>query len=231
MDEARRLAEAGEPEGTVVLAEEQTAARGRFERVWISPGAVNLTFSVILRPSWAHMPQCNMAAALAVSGAVEQVSGLAASIKWPNDVRLRGRKAAGILMESASLGGRVSHAVVGIGINVNFDTALLPEIADTATSIMVETGHRVDRGRALRLTLEGFDDLYGIVSNGGSLTDEWAANLETLGRHVRLEWRGRVVEGCAESVDERGNLVLRVPDGSTFAAAAGEVTLQGSQPG
>ena len=225
MDEARRLAEAGVQEGTVVVAEEQTAARGRFDRVWISPVGVNLSFSVILRPASSRLPQVNMAAALAVSRAVERTCGLTPSIKWPNDVRLGGRKVAGILVESVVRGGD-AYALAGIGINVNFDTASSPEISSTATSIMVESGRRADRGKVLRLALEGFDDLYRTVSSGGSLTQDWAEGLETLGRHVRVEWKELVVEGRAESVDEHGNLLLRTADGSTFTASAGEVTLQ-----
>ena len=226
MDEARRLAQAGEPEGTVVVAEEQTAARGRFDRVWISPVGANLAFSVILRPDPLLLPQVNMAATLAVSRAVEQTCGLTPSIKWPNDVRLGGRKVAGILVESVVRGGDAAYAVAGIGINVNFDTASSPEIASTATSIMVESGRRADRGKVLKLALEGFDDLYRSVSRGGSLTQDWAAGLETVGRHVRVEWKELVVEGRAESVDEHGNLLLRTADGTTFTASAGEVTLQ-----
>ena len=226
MDEARRLAEAGEAEGTVVVAEEQTAARGRFDRTWISPVGANLAFSVILRPDPDRLPQANMAATLAVSRAVEQTSGLTPSIKWPNDIRLGGRKVAGILVESVVHGGDAAYVVAGIGLNVNFDTSSSPEIASTATSIMIESGRMADRGKVLRLTLESFDDLYRTVSRGGSLTEEWAAGLETLGRHVRVEWKEFVVEGCAESVDEYGNLLLRTADGSTFTASAGEVTLQ-----
>lgn len=226
MDEARRQAEAGVQEGTVVVADEQTAARGRFDRVWISPVGANLSFSVILRPASSRLPQVNMAAALAVARAVEKTCGLTPSIKWPNDVRLGGRKVAGILVESVVGGGDAAYAVAGIGINVNFDTASSPEISSTATSIMIESGRRVDRGKVLRLALEGFDDLYGRVSSGGSLTQDWAEGLETLGRHVRVEWKELVVEGRAESVDEHGNLLLRTADGSTFTASAGEVTLQ-----
>lgn len=226
MDEARRIAETGEPEGTVVVAEEQTAARGRFNRAWISPPGVNVVFSVLLRPSPAQLPHVNMAAALAVSKTVEHFTGLVPSTKWPNDVRLRGRKISGILVEAAMQGTDAAHAVVGIGINVNFDTSYSKEISSTATSMMTETGGRFGRGEVLQHVLEGMDDLYGRVSRGESLTVEWSTCLETLGQTVRLEWNGNVVEGFAEAVDERGNLVLSSPDGSTFTAVAGEVTLQ-----
>ena len=122
-------------------------------------------------------------------------------------------------MESVVRGGDAAYAVAGIGINVNFDTSSSSEIASTATSIMVESGRRADRGKVLKLALEGFDDLYRSVSRGGSLTQDWAAGLETLGRHVRVEWKELVVEGHAESVDEHGNLLLRTADGSTFTAS------------
>ena len=214
MDEARRSAEKGEREGTVFIAEEQTDGRGRFHRSWVSPRGENLSLSVLLRPAAAHLPSMNMAATLAVSGSITEASGLPSAIKWPNDVRVRGRKVSGIL------------AVVGIGVNVNFDPSSFPEIASTATSLRVETGRQVDRGRLLRTLLERFDSLYGRVRAGHSLVEEWAAGMDTLGRRVQVAWRGQVVEGVAESVDEQGNLMVRRADGSVFTAVAGDVTLQ-----
>ena len=226
MDEAQRLAEQGEPEGTVVVVEEQTAGRGRFDRGWISPRSQNLSFSALLRPTQAQLPFMNMAGTLAVSRAVADVTGLAPTIKWPNDVRINGRKVSGILIETATEAGEVGHAIVGIGVNVNFDPAQHPEIASFATSIYRETGRKADRTRVLQLVLEHFDDLYRAVKGGESLTEDWAASLETLGRTVQVRWGDHVVEGRAEAVDERGNLVLARPDGTTFTAVAGEVTLQ-----
>ena len=226
MDEARRSAEKGEREGTVFIAEEQTDGRGRFHRSWVSPRGENLSLSVLLRPAAAHLPSMNMAATLAVSGSITEASGLPSAIKWPNDVRVRGRKVSGILVETVMEAGTVDHAVVGIGVNVNFDPSSFPEIASTATSLRVETGRQVDRGRLLRTLLERFDSLYGRVRAGHSLVEEWAAGMDTLGRRVQVAWRGQVVEGVAESVDEQGNLMVRRADGSVFTAVAGEVTLQ-----
>ena len=226
MDEARRLAEDGRPEGTVVVAETQTAARGRFQRAWVSPVGQNLTFSVLLRPSSEQLRYSNMAATLAVSEAIQRVAGLNSHIKWPNDVRIDGRKISGILIETSIEMARVKHAVVGIGVNVNLDPSEFPEISAVATSILRETGSRTDRTRVLQATLEEFDDLYRAVKTGQSLTDRWAAKLETLGRIVRVQWNSHVVEGKARGVDEEGNLVVARPDGSTVTVTAGEVTLQ-----
>ena len=226
MDETRGLAERDGTEGTVVIAEEQTAGRGRFNRTWISPRGQNLSFSVLLRPTAEQLPFLNMAATLAVCRAVGEITGLEPTIKWPNDVRVNGLKVSGILIETAMERGTASYAVVGIGVNVNFDPSEYPEIAPFATSIFRETGRRTDRTTVLKLLLEHFDDLYRTVKEGRSLTEQWASKLETLGRTVQVRWRDRVLEGLAREIDDRGNLVLERPDGSTVTALAGEVTLQ-----
>ena len=226
MDEARRLAEDGEPEGTVLVAEEQTAGRGRFDRGWISPRGQSLSLSVLLRPTVAQLPYINMAATMAVARAVADATPLSPAIKWPNDVQINDRKLSGILIETTMDGDRVTHAVVGIGVNVNFDPSQYPEIVSTATSIFGETGQNLGRTSVLQLILARFDELYREVKAGHSLTKDWSALLETLGRSVQLRWRDQTVEGRAEAVDEQGNLILVRPDGSTFTAVAGEVTLQ-----
>ena len=226
MDEARELAESGETEGVVVATEEQSAGRGRFDRTWVSPRGQNLHLTALLRPTATQLPFVNMAAALATAHAASRYCDTQATVKWPNDVRVGGRKIAGILIETAASDRGLAYALVGIGLNVNFDPADHPEIADLATSIRRETGRPADRSAVLETLLARFDDLYADVRRGQSLTDPWAATLETLGRRVRLDWQGHQVEGLAESVDERGNLLLRLPDGSAFTAVAGEVTSQ-----
>lgn len=229
MDEARLLAEGGEPEGTVVIAEEQTAGRGRFNRAWVSPPGENLAFSVVLRPAQAQLRYVNMAATLAVAGAVEALTGLQPAIKWPNDVRLGGKKVSGILIETSMVEAGLRYAVLGIGLNVNMDPARFPEIAELATSLLRETGRKADRTRVLQEVLVRLDDLYQAVRNGGSLVSRWASMLETLGKVVQVRWRDQVLEGRATGVDDEGNLLLRQPDGSTIPVVAGEVTLQSSR--
>ncbi len=226
MDKARRLAAGGAAEGVVVIAEEQTAGRGRFNRAWVSPRGENLSLSVILRPNAAALPYMNMAATLAVAGTVADISLLQPTIKWPNDVRVNGRKISGILIETEIETGGGVCAIVGIGVNVNFNPSLYPEIADISTSLFRETGERRNRTPVLQTLLERFDAAYAIVRGGGSLTAEWAALLDTLGRQVRLRTPGGVVEGVAEGVDAEGSLLVRRMDGSLFTAVAGEVTSQ-----
>ena len=226
MDEARRLAEQGAPEGAVVIADEQTSGRGRFDRSWVSSPGQDLSFSVVLRPTADRLCYVNMAATLAVSAAVAEATGLAPTVKWPNDVRLNGRKVSGILIEAAVESGEPRHAVVGIGVNVNLDPSETPEIACIVTSLYRETGRRLDRTRVLRTLLRELDDLYEAVKTGRSLTEQWAAQLETLGRTVQVRWGEQLFEGRADRVNEQGNLVLTTPDGSSLTVVAGEVTLQ-----
>ena len=226
MDTTRDLAHDGEREGAVVIAEEQNKGRGRFNRVWVSPSGLNLYFTVLLRPKPGQLPYMNMAAALAVFDTVAQVPGLKPAVKWPNDVRIGGRKLSGILIETEFEGDRLSHALVGIGVNVNLDVSEHPEIADTATSLRTEAGREFDRSEALYSVLKNLDAWYDRVRSGESLTEDWAVTLETLGKRVELRWREQVLTGLAESVDDQGNLTLLQPSGERVTVVAGEVTSQ-----
>ena len=225
MEEARRLAEAGEPEGSVVLAERQTAGRGRFRRAWASTPGDDLLMSVLLRPSAAQLPFLNMAASLAVAELADEASPATVSIKWPNDVRIGGRKVAGILVETVVERSEPSHAVVGIGLNVNLDPSRHEAISSTATSLRREAGREMERTQVLISLLERLDILYAQVRGGASLTLKWASRLGTLGQRVEATWRGETIEGVATKVDEQGNLVIQADGGSTVALVAGEVTL------
>ena len=226
MNEAARLAGAGCHEGLVVVADEQTAGRGRFARSWISGPGESLLLSIVLRPTAEQLPQANMAATLAVAGTVDSRVDGHVTIKWPNDVRIGGRKIAGILIETDSQADRLAYAVVGIGLNISIDTAAHPEIAATATSLAGEAEAPVERTGVLTDLLRCFDDLYARVSSGASLTDEWSSRLDTLGLDVRLRRGAEVLEGVARKVDDKGNLLLERPDGTTITVVGGEVTLQ-----
>ena len=210
----------------MALADEQTAARGRFDRRWIGGPDDNVAFSVVLRPEQAWASQINMAASLGVASAVERLAGVEATVKWPNDVRVGGKKLAGILVETAMRPEGLEHAVLGIGINVNLDPSAFPEISGTATSLMAAAGRPLDRADVLRAVLEDVDDRYAEVRRGESLTDRWAGRLDTLGSTVRVRWRDSEMVGRATGVDDEGNLLLTGPDGSVRTAIAGEVTLQ-----
>ena len=229
MDEARKVALDNAPEGILVVAEEQTAGRGRFQRTWVSPPAVNLYFSLILRPGPEYASQLTMMASLALARALR---GLAresthVTIKWPNDVRMGGRKIGGILIESSlAEEGLHNFSIVGMGVNVNFDPGEYPDIKDIATSLQRELGHPVPRLHLLRAIMEEMEELYLDIKQGGSVREEWSSLLDTLGHQVRVAWGDQVYEGYAQGVDDDGGLVLRLSNGSLQTLAAGEVTLR-----
>lgn len=225
-DVARSEGEAGAAEGTAVLAEEQTAGRGRMGRAWVSPAGTNLYLTLVMRPTVKQLRSLTIVAPLAVTEAVEEATGLSPAIKWPNDVLIEGRKLAGVLIESELAGQSVKYALVGIGVNVNLEVERVPEIAEIATSLRREVGREVSREAVLAALLNRFEELYQEASRGRSVYEAWRSRLETLGRAVKVTFAGQVEEGVAEEVDEEGSLVLRRADGSRVTIAAGEVTLR-----
>lgn len=227
-DEAARAAAAGAPEGTVAVAHGQTAARGRFQRRWIAPPGSALSLSVVLRPTPPVLPHLVMIAALAVSRAIHQVTGLQAVIKWPNDILLGERKVCGILIETSLSDGGIDYAILGIGINVNLDTDAFPEIVGTATSLKAHLGQPVSRRELLQRLLEALEELYEAAKRGEPVFQWWRDRLVTLGRRVRVQANdGSLEEGVAVAVDETGALHLRRDDGATLVVLAGDVTLVG----
>ena len=241
MDEAKRRAQDGVEEGTVILAEEQTGGRGRFDRQWVSePG--NLYLSVVLQPSLQGLPYISVISGVAVARAMRKSLGLTPTIKWPNDVRIRGKKLCGILVESSIQDSAVQYAIVGIGINVSLDPSVTPGLGEIATSLNIEAGRPVDREEILRHILQELDKLYLPLRrslkqdqrvDSGSLPDqqatqevlaEWRGLLETLGQRVEVRWGDEVYTGLAEDVDAMGNLLLRTSEGTLLTLPAGEVT-------
>jgi len=219
---ARELADTRAPEGTVVTAEHQRAGRGRGGRSWLDRPGENLLLSVILRPpvQAAEVPQLALLAAVAVAEAVEEVTGLAPGVKWPNDLVLDERKLAGILTEAASDGNAVSRVILGIGINVN-QREFPIDLATRATSLALARGVPVDR-RVLRdavlSRLERWYDIY--VDHGFKpLYPEWCRRAVTLGRSVRAG----AIGGTAVALDLDGALLIRDGDGRTHRVVAGEV--------
>ncbi len=225
MEVARREAQQGAAEGTVIIADEQTAGRGRLRRVWLSPKG-SIALSVILYPSVTNLPSLIMLASLAVVHSIETVTGLRTQIKWPNDVLINGRKVCGILIESDVRGNIVNYAIIGIGINVNLKVADFPDILSIATSLSDELGRDVSRLSLIRCLLVEIERLYLALSAGGSVYEEWRDNLVTLGKKVRAQTGETVYEGIAEAVDRDGSLLLRGFDGRLTKIIAGDVTLR-----
>ena len=229
-DVAKDLATQGAPEGTVVLADEQTAGRGRMGRRWLSPPGTCLLCSILFRPELppTQIQQLTMLCSLAAADAVRQVAGLPVALKWPNDliVGIRAwRKLAGVLTETGVVGEQMQFVVVGIGINVNVPPESLPALSPDATSILAETGQPVDRVALLVALLAGVERRYEALQAGESPHQEWAARLATLGQAVKAITSEEALTGVAESVDEGGALLLRTPDGMLRRLLAGDVTL------
>ncbi len=225
MEVAKREALQGALEGTVVIADEQTAGKGRMGRLWISPkGCVAL--SIILYPDITYLPSLVMVASLAVFHTIAAITGLRARIKWPNDVLINGKKVCGILIKSEVRDSSIDYAVVGIGINVNLETCCLAGVSLSATSLSHELGREVSCLEIIRRLLVEFERLYVTVQSGKAVYQEWRDNLETLGKKIHARSGNAVYEGVAESVDKDGSLLLRCSDGRLIKLTAGDVTLQ-----
>jgi BirA family biotin operon repressor/biotin-[acetyl-CoA-carboxylase] ligase len=223
-DLAIASAESGAPEGLVVAANAQSAGRGRVTRTWSSPAGAGLYVSVVLRPPASVTQLLTIAAGVAIAEGVFAASGLDASVKWPNDVYIAGRKLAGILAEAGSSKGAVDYVVLGFGINVQ--TAAYPaDFAARATSIEAELGRTVDRGPVLAECLAALSRRYRMLQSGDE-ADVIAAWKARASPHMRrpVEWdteRGRV-RGVAEDIDSAGALLVRV-DAEIVRVISGEV--------
>jgi BirA family biotin operon repressor/biotin-[acetyl-CoA-carboxylase] ligase len=222
-DIVRQLAEEGAPEGTLVVADEQTAGRGRMGRRWLAPPNMALLMSLLFRPSLPpeEANRLVMACGLAAAEAIEARTGLAVDVKWPNDLQIGGAKVAGILAESELLGERLVYVVVGIGINVNMREDPAEKLLYPATSLLRETGRPVDRLALLGDFLERLDAWHSLLDRS-ELDAAWSARLVTLGQRVVAG----EVEGVAERVDRAGALWVRDDAGELVRLTAGEVSLR-----
>jgi BirA family transcriptional regulator, biotin operon repressor / biotin---[acetyl-CoA-carboxylase] ligase len=222
-DVAAMLADRGQPEGTVVIADAQSAGRGRHGRVWVSPPAAGLYMSIVMRPSSQVVGLLTLAAGVAIAEGIEAATGLAPHLKWPNDVYQDGRKLAGILAEAGASPAGVQHVVLGCGINL-MPAAYPPDVAARATSIESELGRPVDRGFILVHCLAALYARYlDLHSNRADVVDRWRSRASTtFGRRVEWDAAGMTKQGVAEDVDDGGALIVR--DGGTrVRVISGEV--------
>jgi len=211
------LAAAGAADGVVVVAEAQTAGRGRRGRRWVDEAGASLLASVVVRTRLAPpvQPLLSYAAAVAVVDTLRRAAGLEARVKWPNDVLVRGRKVAGILLEA-----RDGVVVVGIGLNVG-QQSFPRELAGRATSVALETGRREDREALLGVLLEELDRWRGVLERDGfePVRARWRAAAHTLGRTIRVDG----ATGVAVDLDAEGALVVD-GDGGRRRVVAGELS-------
>jgi len=228
-DEALSLAAKGAPEGTLVAADRQTAGRGRLGRPWTSPPSVGLYASLLLRPPLGRgeLTLLPLLAGVAVAEAIQQTADCEALLKWPNDVLIGGRKVAGILVEAEM--SEDSRAVVVAGLGVNVSTAagdLPPRVLYPATSLLIETGRRIDRETLLDVWRTRFAAAYRQWLSGDAtpLLDRWKALHAMQGRTIMVAGAdGVTVEGIGEGIDEQGALLLRTAAGTLTRVVAGDV--------
>jgi BirA family biotin operon repressor/biotin-[acetyl-CoA-carboxylase] ligase len=228
---AAELAAAGAPEGATVVAEEQTEGRGRLGRAWVAPPGSSLLLSVVLRPPlhreavWLSVA----AAGVALAGAVDAVAPGAApaGLKWPNDLELHGRKAAGLLAEAQLDGDRLAAVLLGMGVNVGQGAADFPsEVAQRATSVSLAAGAPVDRAELLAAWAERFLEGYRSLVAGrpGPLLAAYRERLVTVGRRVRAERLGAdPVVGTAVDLTPAGGLIVQTASGARVEVLAGDV--------
>jgi len=230
-DLAIELAQRGVPDGSLVVAEEQTGGRGRLSREWHSPKYKGIWFSLVLYPpvNPSEASRVTMVTAVALALAVRKSTGVPAGIKWPNDLLVGGKKLCGILTELGAELDKINYLVMGAGINVNLDRADFPqELRDTATSLKIETGSEIARVRLLQSMLVEFEHWYRIWLEQGfaGVLMKWKELSVSLNCPVRIHTLNKTWDGWAEDVDEDGALLLRLPGGRLQRLLAGDVSLR-----
>ena len=225
-DLASEMARNGAPEGTVVIAKEQTSGRGRHGRTWLSPEG-GLYLSVILRPETPsnQVWQIGFVASLSSAEAITKLTNIPANVKWPNDVLIHGRKICGILIEAANRTSNIQQVIVGIGINVEA-RPLSDEIADKATSICAESGRNLTAFDIEETLLQILSRRYEEYLTTGFLPilNVWNLLDCTAGREIEAHTPTRTIRGTALKVDSDGNLLVDA-DGEIIKITVGDVLL------
>ena len=229
--QARRLAEAHAPHGTLVVSDRQDGGKGRRGRSWASPSGVGIWMSLILRPEIApsSASMLTLAAALAVREGIREETGLSPLIKWPNDLVLNGMKICGILTEMSTELMEIQYVITGIGINVN-QREFPPEIRDTATSLSLEAGRSFRRSSLIAAILKAFEKDYEAFLKTGDLSlllEEYNACLVNRGKEVCILDPSGEYRAVAEGIDENGSLLVTLPDGTRREIISGEVSVRG----
>jgi BirA family biotin operon repressor/biotin-[acetyl-CoA-carboxylase] ligase len=229
-DTAKRLAESDSPEGTLVIAEKQTKGRGRLGRSWHSPQNKGLYFSLVLRPQIPveKMPALSLVAALSVCRVIEAITDLGPQIKWPNDCLIDGKKVAGILIDISAELGRVSYAILGVGLNLNtaqkdFSSGL----RKSATSLAIQTGKTFSRVDYLRSFLHEFEKSYRNFCKYGLefIASELIKRSSVIGKEISFKLSGKKYSATALGYDENGGLMVKSKNGIKVLTG-GEVTVR-----
>lgn len=227
---AKELVAKGAPEGTLVLTEEQTKGMGRMGRSWLSPGYVNLLFSILIYPLIKpdRIFVLTMTLALATIEAIKEMSGLTPKIKWPNDLYVDRRKLAGILAEFFISCGRIEYVILGLGLNVNWDPNEEANVTNPATSILKETGLILSRNDLLVAILRIFEDYYRNVSEGNidDFYRRWNDLSLIMGKVVEVQSAKERIRGTALRIDKKGTLVIKDSHGKEQKIISGDVSVR-----
>lgn len=229
--QAKLAAEEGASQGTLIVADMQTAGRGRRGKGWSSPRGVNVYFTLLLKPDYDTdlTSMVTLVMGLAVAEGIRRTCGVRAEIKWPNDVVADGKKICGILAEMSVEREYIHYVVIGVGINVG-KQEFPPEIAQSATSLWQECGRSVSRSQLTANVMQAFEDRYDAFRRDGNLAglmDDYNSLLVSRGREVRvLDPKGEF-QGISRGINERGELLVERRDGEVTAVYAGEVSVRG----
>lgn len=230
-NEVKRLAEHGAPEGLLVVADQQNTGKGRRGRSWASPKESGVWMSFLLRPSFEpnHASMLTLVAAMAVEEAVRVTCGLECGIKWPNDIVADGKKICGILTEMSTDVDSIQYVVVGIGINANTES-FPEEICATATSLRLNTGAAVNRAALAAEVMNAWEKYYERFMETldfGTLKEEYNRRLVNCGRQVRVLAPRGEYSGVSKGINDVGELLVELEDGSVRAVISGEVSVRG----
>jgi len=214
------------PEGTLILAEYQTAGKGKYGKCWVAPTQSSILGSIILYPKLDSRQQgfITLIMALSIARTIFNITGLEAKIKWPNDVMIEGKKVSGILTEK----GQRNSLVVGFGINVNINYGDMPKsIRKTASSIQIELGCKFSRAELLQSLLVNFEKMYILLNSGKK--DELLAQIlslsETVGKYVIVKQGTQIIKGKAFSINKNGGLLIKIENGNIKEIYSGELSI------
>ncbi|MHA6259660.1 biotin--[acetyl-CoA-carboxylase] ligase [Sporosarcina sp. CAU 1771] len=224
-------AQNGAPDGTVIIAEGQTLGKGRMSRPWSSSASKGIWMSIIVRPNLTpqQAPQMTLVAAVAVTRAIEEVTGLQPDIKWPNDILIKGKKVTGILTELQADPDRVNAIILGIGMNINHEAEdFSDELQNIATSLKMELGEEVSRSKLVAKVLEHLERYTKVYEEHGfgPIKLLWEGYSNTAGKRIRAVMLNETIEGMAIGISESGMLELRLDDGTIRGIYSADIELQ-----
>ncbi len=234
--DAKRLAEEGEPHGTTIVANMQTAGKGRRGRTWQSPAGANTYFTILLKPTFSpdKASMLTLVMALSVAEAIEEITGLKADIKWPNDIVVHKKKVVGMLTEMSTTPemDEIQYVVIGVGTNVNYDSPedFPEELRPTATSLRIEAGHLINRAALTERMLARFEVNYEKFEETldlSGLMDSYEKHLINVGAQVRVLDPAGEYTGISRGINTVGELLVEKENGETVNVYAGEVSVRG----